>query len=83
MSKGPTPWNEDEDGGVIGYMCLTDFEIELGAAKGGNVVYPSEQNLREECRCVGQCGIAKVLVIGVDVIQEPDMSFEIPDLPIG
>lgn len=59
---------------VFGYMCLTDFECELGAAKGGNGVYPSIEDLRENRKCVDQCGIAKVKVECVEIIQEPDYS---------
>ena len=73
MSRKPeSMWEEDGDGGVIGYMCLVDLECELGAAKGGNIVYPSENDLRENRKCVDQCGIAKVRVIGVEVLQEAD-----------
>ena len=65
--------------GVTGYMCLTDFEWELGCAMGGNTVYPSEKNLRETCRCIPQCGVAKVKVVGVDILQESDFSSLIDD----
>lgn len=71
MSRVPTAFGCDESG-VIGYMCLTDFEHELGCAKGGNVIYPSESDLRENCRCIPQCGVVKVKVIGVEVLQESD-----------
>lgn len=60
--------------GVTGYMCLTDFEWELGNAKGGNKIYASEKDLRENCRCIPECGVAKVKVIGVETLQEPDFS---------
>ena len=62
----------EEGYSVTGYMCLTDFECELGMACGGNTVYPSENNLRKYRKCVPQCGIAKVKVVGIDVLQEPD-----------
>ena len=61
-----------EDGTAEGYMCKTDFECELGAAKGGNVVYPSEQDLRESKPCVDSCGIVKVKVVAVEIIQESE-----------
>lgn len=59
-----------EDGAAEGYMCKTDFECELGAAKGGNVVYPSEADLRANRSCVEHCGIVKVKVIAVEITQE-------------
>ena len=64
----------EEGYSVIGYMCLTDFECELGMACGGNTVYPSENNLRKHRKCVPECGIAKVEVIGLETIQEADFS---------
>lgn len=70
--RKPFPMWPEETGGefVIGYMCLTDFECELGAASGGNVVYPSVDDLRANRRCVDGCGIAEVKIIGVRVVQE-------------
>ena len=73
MSKRPKPMMEP-DYSVVGYMCLTDFECELGCAMGGNVVYPSEGDLREHRKCVPECGIAKVEVTGLEIIQESDYS---------
>ena len=67
-------FSDDDDGGVLGYMCLTDFECELGCAMGGNHVYPSEADLRRNATCLDQCGIAKVRVIGVEVIQESNLA---------
>ena len=69
MSRKPKPMME-KGHSVIGYMCLTDFECELGSAMGGNVVYPSERDLRKHCKCIPQCGIAKVRVVGLKIIQE-------------
>ena len=73
MTKRPKPMME-KGHSVIGYMCLTDFECELGMACGGNTVYPSERNLRKHRKCVPECGIAKVEVIGLEIIQEADFS---------
>lgn len=55
---------------IEGFMCLTDLAFELGYAMGGNVVYPSEADLRENKKCVDQCGIAKVKVSLVEVVKE-------------
>lgn len=61
---------------TIGYMCKVDFDHELGAAKGGNVVYPSVEDLRENRNCVnsGGCGIVKVKVVGIEVIAEDNFE---------
>lgn len=61
-----------EDGTAEGYMCKTDFECELGMAKRGNCVYASEQDLRENRPCVASCGIVKVKVVAVEIIQESE-----------
>lgn len=54
-------WAE-KDGEVIGYMCLTDWKVELGMASGGTKVYPSIDNIKKLRRCVASCGIAEVEV---------------------
>lgn len=64
----------EEDGCVTGYMCKIDFECELGCAKGGNRVYPSVADLRENRKCVDECGIVEVRVYCSRVIQESDFS---------
>lgn len=56
---------------TIGYMCLVDFEYELGAAMGGNVIYPSEEDCRANRTCVASCGIVEVEVRLRKVVQEP------------
>lgn len=53
---------ETEDGPVTGYMCLIDWECELGAACDGTCVYPSEADLRACRSCVEECGIVEVEV---------------------
>lgn len=47
-------------GPVHGFMCLTDWEDEVGSASDGNKVYPSEAALRKARRCTDECGIAEV-----------------------
>jgi hypothetical protein len=62
---------EDELGYfVYGYMCKTDYECELGMAAGGNMVYSSEEDLRENRSCVEECGVVKVKIHLAEVIQE-------------
>lgn len=55
---------------VIGYMCLIDFECELGAAEDGNRVYPSIASLKKHHVCSAECGIAEVRVTAVRVVLE-------------
>lgn len=59
-----------------GYMCMIDFECELGMASGGNLVFPSIENLKENRACVYRCGIVKVKVELDEVIQEQDFEAE-------
>lgn len=61
----------EEDGSVIGYMDKTDWECELGAASGGNVVYPSVEDLKRHAGCHESCGIVKVKVSFLSVEIEP------------
>lgn len=72
MSAVPTTsmWAEDNADYVIGYMCLTDFECELGGAIGGNTVYPSAEDLRKRRGCVAECGIVEVEVRARRIVQE-------------
>lgn len=52
----------DEDGSVTGYMCLIDWEYEIGGASDGNRVYPSVETLKEHHQCADECGIVEVRV---------------------
>lgn len=72
MSNAPTTpmWADDNSDYVIGYMCLTDFECELGGATGGNTVHPSVEDLRKRRGCVDRCGIVEVEVRARRVVQE-------------
>lgn len=72
MNDAPTASMWAEEGGdyVIGYMCLTDFECELGGASGGNTVYPSVDDLRKRRSCIASCGIVEVEVRARRIVQE-------------
>ena len=59
------------DGEVHGYMCLVDFECELGSASGGNTVYPSIEDCQKRRKCVLGCGIVKVAVRALEIVQQP------------
>lgn len=63
--------NAGEDGAVVGYMCLVDFECELGAAADGNHIYPSIESCREHRKCTDRCGIVEVEVRARKIVQKP------------
>lgn len=54
--------NAEDDGTVIGYMCTTDWECELGAAQGGNTIFASMEDALETLNCARGCGIVEVRV---------------------
>ena len=56
----------------IGYMCATDWYWELGEARGGTKVYCSVSDLKRERKCVSSCGIVKVKVELVEVVEVVD-----------
>ena len=63
---------EKDQNYVIGYMDLTDFECELGAAKGGNRVFSSIEDCKKNKKnCIEECGIVEVKVEAIRIIQEP------------
>lgn len=64
--------NDDE--GIIGYMCKIAYDCELGLAMGGNVIYPSEEDLKRCHTCWETCGIVKVRVHYVCTVVEEDFS---------
>lgn len=59
---------------VHGYMCKVDFDHELGAALGGNTIYPSIEDLVKNKSCVDQCGIVRVRIELDEILQESDWS---------
>lgn len=63
-------WAEKDGDYVIGYMCLTDFECELGGAVGGVTVHSSVEDLRRFRGCVSECGIVEVEVRARRIVQE-------------
>lgn len=70
---------EEKDGsGVVGFMCLTDFECEVGGADGGNRVFPSVDDLKRYKPCVKACGIVEVRVVGVRII-EPAKDYDLSE----
>lgn len=74
MTKEGWSSNADENGEVKGFMCMIDWQYELGAAADGNKVYPSIKALKEAHSCAEDCGIVEVAVRFVSVAhkQNPD-----------
>jgi hypothetical protein len=68
--------SDDQEGVVYGYMCMTDFDCELGMACGGNIVYPSLKDIKENRKCLDQCGIVKVAVVAVEIVQEQNWDID-------
>ena len=60
-----------------GYMDRVDFEDELGEALGGTKVYPSVEDLIEEClpHNVHYCGIVKVKIELIEVVEKGTNSW--------
>lgn len=52
----------------FGYMCQTDYEHELSEGPTCEI-YSSIERLKEERKCVSECGIVKVLVTLVEVTE--------------
>lgn len=74
MSDRPrNMFEEDDDSGVVGYMCLTDFECEVGMASTPSPVYSSIECIRRHKKCVAGCGIVEVRVVGVKIVQEASL----------
>lgn len=69
MDKAMPMFPDEGDDTMYGYMCLVDFECELGFADCGNVVYPSVESLKERRKCFEGCGIVKVAVKTVEIVQ--------------
>jgi hypothetical protein len=64
--------DEEHDVGYkprTGYMCTTDFAHELGECTTS--VYSSVDSIKEDRKCVEQCGIIRVEVQYASTSQEP------------
>ena len=51
------------------YMCKVDWDYEIGNAAGGNKVFATAEDIKHNLNCVHECGIVKVKVTFVEVIQ--------------
>ena len=59
---------------VRGYMCLVDWEYEIGHASDGNRVYPSLHALQEHHDCWAECGVVEVEVRSIRTVVPEDHS---------
>ena len=66
--------HSDKNGIIVVYMDKVDFDHELGAALGGNEVFPSIEDLKNNKPCTQQCGIVEVEIKLKKVIRESDFS---------
>lgn len=56
-----------------GYMCMIDFDHELGEAMGGNKIYPSVADLKRNHKMWKECGIVEVSIQFVSEIAPQDI----------
>jgi hypothetical protein len=59
---------------VIGYMCMSDFDFELG--KAVVEIYPTEKSAWEHRECVDECGMVMVEVRMKEVTYYPPPNYE-------
>ena len=45
-----------------GYMCMIDFDYELGHAMVGSIIYPTMEDLRRAHPMIDDCGAVKVKI---------------------
>ena len=60
----------DPEGAVYAYMCATDWKYEVPFNLMGNQIFYSLESLKAIFPCVEECGIVKVKVSFVEVVQE-------------
>lgn len=56
-----------------GYMCMIDWQHEVGEAMGGNKIYPSVEDLKRNHEMWKACGIVKVSIEKVETVVEQDL----------
>lgn len=78
----------DDDGYVTCYMCMIDWECELGGTSH-NTIYASEEALKKSHPMWEECGIVEVRVKFSRIVQEGQVDFELAqavskgELPVG
>lgn len=53
----------------IGYMCSVDFDWELSEVVDSSPVYSTVEDLKRQRSCWKQCGITKVEVKRIEIIE--------------
>ena len=61
-------------GEIRGFMCLVDWQHELGESAYGTKVYGDIDDLRQHSPCVIECGIAEVAMRLVGIAQKQDFG---------
>lgn len=69
----PDPDNQASEA-FAGFMCKTDFDYDMRGAHDGARIYPSEEGLRDERKCVEECGIVAVRVTLERLVQAEAFS---------
>lgn len=62
--------DQTDDPVVTGYMCMIDWECELGIASGGNTIYSSVEDHKRCHPCWEECGIVEVEVRFKRIVSE-------------
>ena len=57
-----------------GFMDKTDFDFELENVSEGTKVFPTVKALKENMKCVDECGIVEVEIKLVRVVEEGKIS---------
>lgn len=55
---------------IYGYMCKVDWDHEVPYPIDGNRIFWSIDTLKQHLSCVEECGIVKVKLSFVEVVQE-------------
>lgn len=56
------------------YMDMVDWQHELGYASDGNKVFPSVNDAKKYSPCWKQCGIVKVEIRLIEVVEPQNLN---------
>jgi hypothetical protein len=59
----------------FGYMCKTEYDWEVGEALGASRIYCSVDDLKNNRKCVENCGIVKVKIEMVEIVQPENRNW--------
>lgn len=63
----------DASGAVRGFMCLIDWQHEIGHASDGNKIYPSLEALKRHHGAWKSCGVVEVTVRAKQIVEPQDL----------